>query len=155
MAISLSAITGGAQTGFTAPTYTPTADTPPPNIRGKQWYISAVGGTQTGVIAHTVSAPFTVLVTAPSALKTLSAIDPVTGMLRSVPRNNYGVLIRKGATPLSGQPAAVAIFRCTFEVPAGTDTADGNSIRALTSCAVGVLSQISAGLGDTLVSGGL
>jgi len=152
MTISLSAITGGAQTGFTTPGYTPTADTPPPNVAGKQWAITALTGTQTGASAHSVASPFTILFTRPSNLKVLASIDPVTGMLRSVPRNNYGFFVRKGMIPLAGQPAAVGIFRGNIEVPAGADTASAAEVRALISCVVGALSQVSSGLGDTLIT---
>lgn len=50
MTIALSSpVTGGAQTGFTSPTYTLTADTPPAGSGGKQYAATALGGTQAGV----------------------------------------------------------------------------------------------------------
>jgi len=52
-------VTGGAQTGFTAPTYTLSVDTAP-DINGKQHAVTALGGTQAGVTSHSVSNPFTV-----------------------------------------------------------------------------------------------
>jgi hypothetical protein len=62
MAIALTTpITGTAQTGFTAPTYTIAADTAPV-INSKQWVVTALGGTQTGASASLVSSPFTIAV---------------------------------------------------------------------------------------------
>lgn len=153
MTISLSTpITGLAQTGFTTPTYTITADTPP-NANAKQWAVTALGGTQTGVIAHSVSAPFTVTFFRPQNPQVLAPIDPVTGVLRKVPTNIYKMVVRKGAVPLAGQAYKTAILRCEMEVPAGTDTADSANIRAMLSAGFGALSQISSGIGDTAVSG--
>lgn len=50
-------ITGGAQTGFTAPTYTNAADLSP-DINAKQYAVTGLGGTQAGVTAHAASSPF-------------------------------------------------------------------------------------------------
>ena len=60
MAISLtSPITGAAVTGLTSPTYTVAVDTPP-NTWSKQWAVTALGGTQTGVdTSSSASRPFT------------------------------------------------------------------------------------------------
>jgi hypothetical protein len=53
-----SPVTGAAQSGLTAPTYTLTADVAPAQ-NAKQYAVTALGGTQTGVISHSVAAPFT------------------------------------------------------------------------------------------------
>jgi len=107
MSFSLSSpVTGGAQTGFTSPTYTLATDTAPTNS-GKQYAVSAIGGTQAGVdSSSTPSRPFTITLQRPAVLRQLPTVDPVTGMLRNVPRNTYKVIVRKGTTPLAGQPAA-------------------------------------------------
>lgn len=151
MTIALTAVTGSAQVGLTSPTYTPTLDVCPV-INGKQYAITALGGTQTGVEAHSVAAPFTVTVKRPVQLKTLGPVN-TQNQLRAVPRNNYEILVRKGVIPLAGQPYAVAIVRATIEIPAGADVADPESIRAMLSCAIGALTQISSGLGDTVING--
>lgn len=145
-------ITGGAQTGFTAPTYTIGADTAP-DVNGKQVAVSALGGTQAGVTVHSVSSPFTVTMIKPKAFKSLAAVVPNTGLLPSVPKNSWKIIIRKGVTPLAGQPASIMLIKIDIDVPAGADTADAPNIRAAISAAIGALSQQSAGLGDTLVSG--
>lgn len=51
-------VTGQPQTGFTSPTFTIAADTPPA-VNAKQYVITALGGTQTGASASLVSSPFT------------------------------------------------------------------------------------------------
>lgn len=147
-----SPITGAAQTGFTAPTYTHGADTAP-DVNGKQVAISALGGTQTGVTVHSVSSPFTVTIVRPKSFKSLAPVVPGTGLLPSVPKNSWKIIVRKGVTPLAGQPAAVMLVKIEIDVPAGADTADAPNIRAALSAAIGALNQQSAGLGDTMVSG--
>lgn len=153
MAFSLtSPITGGAQTGFTSPTYTHGVDVAP-DVNGKQVAVTALGGTQAGVTVHTVASPFTVTVVRPKTFKTLGPVVPGTGLLASVPKNSWKIIVRKGVSPLAGQPASVMLIKIEIDVPAGADTADAPNIRAAISAAIGSLSQQSAGLGDTLVSG--
>lgn len=146
-------VTGGAQTGFTSPTYTLVTDTAP-NSSGKQYAVSAIGGTQAGVdSSSSPSRPFTITLSRPPVLRQLPAVDPVTGVLRSVPRNTYKVIVRKGVTPLAGQAAQVLNITMTLDIPAGADSADAANIRAALSLAIGSLTQISASAGDTLVTG--
>lgn len=145
-------VTGSAQTGLTAPTYTIAADSPPDN-NGKQYYVSALGGTQTGVLAHTVASPFTLSCFRPKSLKVLAPVNPVTGVLRSVPMNTYKVITRKGVLPLAGQSHKTAMIRTELEIPAGADLADALSLRAMISAHIGLLTQISSALGDTVVTG--
>lgn len=148
-----SPVTGGAQTGFTSPTYTIATDTAPSNT-GKQYAVSAIGGTQTGVdSSSTPSRPFTVTLSRPPVLRQLPAVDPATGVLKSVPSNTYKVIVRKGTTPLAGQAAKVMLLTCQFDVPAGADSADAANIRAGLSLLIGALNSISASIGDTLVTG--
>lgn len=147
-----SPITGAAQTGFTSPTYTLTTDTAP-DVNGKQMAVTALGGTQTGVITHSVAAPFTVTFFRPKTYKVLGKTNPVTGLLPGVPINQYKVVTRKGVLPLAGQPYAGMRVTTIIEVPAGSDTADAPNLRAALSAHIGALSQQSAGAGDTVVSG--
>ncbi len=147
-----SPVTGGAQTGFTSPTYTLTADTAP-SANGKQYAVTAIGGTQTGVDVHSVSKPFTVTMFRPVQLRPLPAANPTTGILKSVPVNTYKIVVRKGAVPLVNQAATVARLTVTIDVPAGTDTYEPEDIKAMLSCAIGVLNTTSAGIGDTVLSG--
>jgi hypothetical protein len=146
-------VTGGAQTGFTSPTYTIAADTAPTSA-GKQYAVTAIGGTQTGVDASSSpSRPFTVTLSRPQVLRTLGVVDPVTGVLRSVPRNSYKILVRKGVTPLTGQSAVALVAKLEIDVPAGADSVDAANIRAAMSLLIGSLNSISASIGDTLVTG--
>lgn len=153
MTFSLSSpITGGAQTGFTAPTYTHVADNFP-DVNGRQVAVTALGGTQTGATVHSVSSPFTIAAVRPKAFKVLGKTNPVTGLLPSVPVNQYKVITRKGVLPLAGQPFSPARITTVIEIPAGSDVADPSNLRAMFSAHIGALSQQSAGLGDTVVSG--
>jgi len=145
-------ITGAAQTGFTTPTYTIASDVAP-DVNGKQHAVTALGGTQAGVTAHSIQSPFTVTFVRPRVFKYLGKTNPVTGLLPNVPKNTWKILIRKGVTPLAGQPASIMNITITCDIPAGADTADAANIRAAFSAAIGALSQQSAGIGDSAVSG--
>lgn len=147
-----SPVTGGAQTGLTSPTYTLTADVAP-DSNGRQYAVTALGGTQTGVATHSVAAPFTLTVWRPKVLRTLAQPNINTGVIANVPNNTYKVVVRKGVVPLAGQANRVANMSATIDVPAGSDTADAEDIRAGISLLIGALNQVSAGLGDTAVSG--
>lgn len=149
-----SPVTGAAQTGFTSPTYTLVADVAP-DSNGKQQAVSAIGGTQTGVVISSVSLPFTLTVTKPKSLKTLGTPNPVTGVISNIPRNAYTVLTRKGVQVLAGgnTPPVPMIVRTTIEIPAGADTVDAANVRAALSLHIGALTQQSAGIGDTATSG--
>lgn len=153
MAFSLtSPVTGLAQTGLTSPTYTLTVDSPPVS-NSKQWAISALGGTQTGVEAHALSQPFTVAMFKPAVPKTLGIPNPATGVISNIPRNVSKIVVRKGVYPAANQAAVNAIFTLTCDVPAGADVYDAESIRAALSLLFGACSQQSAGIGDSVVTG--
>lgn len=145
-------VTGSAQVSFTAPTYTIAQDSNPDN-NGKQYYVSGLGGTQAGVISHSVAAPFTLSMFRPKVLKTLAPVNPVTGVLRSVPFNTYKVITRKGVLPLAGQSYKTAVINTHLEIPAGSDLADAANLKAAISAHIGLLSQISAAIGDTVLTG--
>lgn len=146
-----SPVTGSAQTGFTAPTYTHVVDSAvDSNI--KQYAVTALGGTQAGVTPHSVSSPFTLSVSKPKQLRSLG-MPAANGYIAQVPNNIYRTLTRKGVVPAVNQPARVCTIDCSISVPAGADTYDAANIRAAISAHIGVLQQISAGLGDTTISG--
>lgn len=147
-----SPVTGGAQTGFTAPTYTIVADTAP-DVNGKQHAVTALGGTQAGVTPHSVSSPFTATFIRPKTFKNLDQVNPVTGKLPSVPKNSWVFVIRKGAVPLANQNPSPAILKCEFSLPSGADLASPSELRAALSLLVGLLNQQSAGIGDSFVTG--
>lgn len=147
-----SPVTGAAQTGLTSPTYNIAADSNPAP-HAKQWFVFGLGGTQTGVTAQSVSSPFHVSVWKPPVFKYIGAVNPVTGALGQVPMNVYKVIVRKGVTPLAGQPPKVLICRAEIEVPAGSDIADPTNVAAALSLFIGTLTQVSSGLGDTVRQG--
>lgn len=147
-----SPVTGAAQTGFTSPTYTHVADTAP-DVNGKQVAVTALGGTQAGVTAHSVASPFTTTFVRPKVFRSLGKPNPTTGLVKDVPRNVYKVITRKGVLPLAGQPYTNMLITTIIEVPAGSDTADPANLRAALSMHIGSISQQSAGVGDTTVSG--
>lgn len=153
MAISLSTpVTGTAQTGLTGPTYTVAADQAP-DVNGKQYAVTALGGTQTNVTAHTIASPFTWTYWKPKVYKLLGNPDPTTNVVANVPMNVHKVVTRKGVVPLLGQPVKQMLITTIIEVPAGADTADSANVRAALSMHLGGLSQVSAGIGDTCVTG--
>jgi len=147
------AITGGPQTGFTSPTYTVTADNAP-DLRSKQWAITAIGGTQAGVVAHSVNAPFTQTVRRPPILKTIltAFLNGVTGQYSRVPYNDYLVITRKAAQVALNQ-WFINEFRTIFHIAAGTETYDAANVRAGVSMHLGGTYTNSAGMGDTVTTG--
>jgi hypothetical protein len=151
MAISLTNITGGAQTGFTTPGYNVTLDSAA-DVNGKQWAISGLTGTQTGVTSHSPSSPFTWTYWKPKVMKLLPAVG-VNGQYSNVPSNKSTVVVRKGVLIAANQPPRIAQCRIEFEIPAGAESYDSANVKALISAAVGALNQQSAGIGDTITSG--
>lgn len=147
-----SPVTGGPQTGFTSPTYTLTADTAPA-ANGKQYAVTALGGTQAGVTTHAVSSPFTLTMFRPSTPRTLGPPNPVTGRISSIPNNVYSVIVRKGVIPLAGQAIQNAVIEVRMAIPAGSDLADPANVRAALSLAFGAVWAQSSGIGDTTISG--
>lgn len=147
-----STVTGGAQTGFTTPTYTTSADAAV-DFNQKQSVVTALGGTQVGVSTHSISSPFSIMVQRPKSFQILGKPNPVTGLVSNIGRNIFKMVVRKGVVPLAGQPTQIAIFRGEVEIPAGADVNDAPNCRALISAAVGTLNSVSAGFGDTVTSG--
>lgn len=147
-----SPITGLAQTGFTAPTYTIVTDIAP-DVSGKQVAVTALGGTQAGVTAHSMASPFTITFFRPKVFRFLGKPNPTTGLIKDVPRNTFKLITRKGVLPLAGQPYSNMQVTTIIDLPAGSDTADAANVRAALSAHFGALSQQSAGVGDSTVSG--
>lgn len=153
MTISVtSPVTGGAQTGFTSPTYTVVADTAPTSS-GKQYAVTAVGGAGNTPRISSASDPFTVTFERPANIRSAPVPNPVTGVVGNVPRNTYKVRVRKGVIPVANQNPQVMLITGTFDVPAGSDLANPIDLRAANSLFIGALNQQSQGWGDTQVSG--
>ncbi len=144
--------TGATVTGLTSPTYTLTSDTPP-NINGKQYAITALGGTQTSVDYNSVSKPFTISFFRPPVLRTLPQANPVTGIIKNVPLNVYKLITRKGAAPAVNQSIMVPKITTIIECPAGVDTYEPEEIRALISCHFGVGWEQASGISVTVLTG--
>lgn len=125
-------VTGAAVAGLTSPTYTLTTDTPP-SQNGKQYAISALGGTQAGVDVNSVSKPFTLTFFRPQVLRVLPQANPVTGIIKNVPMNTYKLITRKGAAPAANQVNSMIRITTIIEVPAGTDTYEPEEINAALS----------------------
>lgn len=149
-----SPVTGAAVTGLTSPTYTITADTAPaPNA--KQYYVSATGGTQTGVTLHTVGNPFVVSAWRPVSLAISSFFSALTGFRSKNPVNRYKVNVVKGTTPVLGAPIQNVVIRMEIEVPAGSETNDAVNVAAAFSLAGGTLFAQANGILDTVKTGTL
>ncbi len=152
MAVTLtSPLTGAAVAGFTSPTYTLSVDNVANN--GKQWLVSALGGTQSGVTVHSASDPFTIAFYKPVSYKVAQWVS--TTVFKRPPRNVYSVVVRKGVNVNSNFPRDLLLFSGKFEVPAGAEALDPNNIKALVSALGGALTQVSSGLADTLIQNSL
>lgn len=145
-------ITGAAVTGLTSPTYTIAADVAP-SINGKQYAVTGLGGTQTNVDINTVSKPFTISFFRPLALRVLPSVNPVTGVIKNVPMNQYKLITRKGVMPALNQTTMVARITTIIEVPAGSDTYEPEDLRALVSAHFGTGWAQASGIADTIITG--
>jgi hypothetical protein len=146
-------VTGSTQTGLTSPTYTVVADQYPGGNNGKQYAVTALGGTQTGVRTHAVSDPFTIAFVRAASPKALPTPNAVTGRYGNIPVNVSSIVVRKGVMPAANQSPSIHLIRAYFEVPAGSDSYDASNVRAASSLFIGGCTQQSAGWGDTLVTG--
>lgn len=147
-----SPVTGAAVSGLTSPTYTLSADVAP-NINGKQYAISALGGTQTGVDVNSVSKPFTLTFFRPAVLRALPAANPTTGIIKNVPINTYKMITRKGAQPAANQANQVMRITTIIEVQAGTDTMEPEDVKAMISLHFGAGYAQASGIADTVITG--
>lgn len=147
-----SPVTGATVSGLTSPTYTHVVDVAP-NINGKQYAVTALGGTQTGVDVNSVSKPFTLAFFRPPVLRTLPQANPVTGVIKNVPLNVYKMIVRKGAAPAVNQSIMVPKITVIFEVPAGVDTYEPEEVRALVSATAGLFWAQADGISQTLLTG--
>lgn len=145
-------VTGAAVTGLTTPTYTLTTDVAP-NVNGKQYAVSALGGTQTGVDVNSVSKPFSISFFRPQILRVLPQANPVTGVVKNVPMNTYKLITRKGVQPAANQANITARITTVIEVPAGSDTYEPEELRAMLSAHFGVGWAQASGIADTVISG--
>jgi hypothetical protein len=147
-----SSITGAAQTGLTSPTFTIASDLAP-DANSRQYVVTSLGGTQTGVRASSAGDPFTATIRKDKVYKALPARNPVNGAYGNVPMNKTELLVRKGVYIDSDNTIRNANLRVIAELPAGSEVTDSANIRALASFALGLLAEESADYGDSLVTG--
>lgn len=146
-----SPITGAALTGLTTPTYTISPDTPPA-INGKQFAVTALGGTQVGVTAHSIGSPFTLTAFRPNKFKVLGSPN-ANGVVNSFPRNVFEFLVRKGVLVAANQPVQIAWARLSVAIPAGNDVYDKVNYLAMMSCLIGMLQNNQQQIVDCTVTG--
>jgi len=143
-------LTGATVAGLTSPTYTLSVDTPPtPN--GKQYAITALGGTQTSVTTTSAASPFTLSFFKPSVLKQ-KVVDSL-GRTMQAPMNVYKVITRKGVVLDTLNTPRLCLITTTIEVPAGAEVYDVNNVKAALSCHIGALSDQSSGISVTTYTG--
>lgn len=140
-------------TGLTNPTFTLTADQASvPNA--KQYVVSALGGTQTGVETHTASNPFTLTGFKPVSYLPLGDINLNSGLPNSFPKNTYSFVTRKGVEVYSGIRRIMTI-KTVIDIPAGSEIQDPESISAAFVAHAAALHVNAAELRNTLVAGNL
>lgn len=122
-------------TGLTNPTYTLTeVNAPVPNAQ--RLIVSALGGTQTGVEVHTANNPFMVTLYQPTSYQTQGDVN-AQGVPRSIPRNNYSVVVNKGVEVYPDITRTNTI-KIVNEVPAGSETNDPESLAAAWALAAAI-----------------
>jgi len=151
MSVALtSPVTGTAQVGLTSPTYTVVVDQAP-TLNGKQYAVTALGGTQTGVDVSSVQRPFTWSVFRPANFKQVRRDS--NGRVTGVPKNTHKLITRKGVTVTASGDLSTFNIYTVLDVPAGAEQYDAINLRAALSLHAGALQQVASGLGDTVVSG--
>jgi hypothetical protein len=146
-----SSITGGTITGYTSPTFTQVDDIPPA-VNARQKTVTSLGGVQGTATANSASKPFTATFYKPQALRVLPAANPLTGLRGAVPNNQYRLVVRKGGLAAADVPVT-AVCRITFDIPAGMDNYNADEIKSMVSYVVGLLTEESNDLAETLYSG--
>lgn len=143
--------TGGAQLGLTTPTYTYTTDVAPA-ANARQYVVTTLGGTQTGVRTHTAGDPFSLRVTR-QPYKALPAKLQNGMYAGNVPLNKTEWLLKKGLKIDSSGTIRAGYWRVSAEIPAGAESNDDINIQAMTSFIIGILSEESADVGETIKTG--
>lgn len=149
-----SPVTGAPQTGLTTPTYTVVSDVAP-DLYTSQWAVTALGGTQTGATAQTgADNPFNVSISRAKVLKPGPNVNSQNQIVGQPARNITKGSAKKGMRVNSASSVRFpAYFDWRLSVPAGSESVDPAEIRAMLSLVIGQLTQMSAGIGDTIVTG--
>lgn len=138
MAFSISSpVTGAAITDhLTSPTYTLTADNAPgSNVRA--YYVSGLGGTQTGVLTHYLSAPFQIAFAIPKILRAVTAFILAVSGVGSVPKNTYALTVRKGVSVNTDGGVGIAYGKLILDIPVNSETVDAPNLAAMVSLLCG------------------
>jgi len=143
--------TGAAQTGFTSPTYSLAVDLAP-DASSRQYVVTTLSGTQTGVRVSSNGDPFTHTVRK-SPYRALPTPNPVTGAYGNIPKNRVEILTRKGVKVDSAGKIETMNLRLIAEVPAGSEVNDPANIRAAVSAMLGLLAEEAQDYGDSLITG--
>jgi hypothetical protein len=114
--------------------------------------VTSLGGTQTDVRANTAGDPFLVRLRK-FPYRNLPARNPVNGSYGSIPRNKFEMLFVKGVKVDTAGLVVPMDVRITATTPAGAELNDAANIRALWSFIIGLLTEESADIGDSHISG--
>lgn len=129
MSINLAGPTAAVTTSqLTAATYTFVTDMAQ-DARSKVFVVSALGGTQTGVSAHTVDAPKQMIFKKPASFAQPSGYNQVSGRYGKVPKNTTRVMFRGSAKVAANQWEGLPISM-DIGVPAGAVSYDRANVEA-------------------------
>lgn len=132
-----SPVAGAAISGLTSPTYTLAVDTAPSPF-GKQYYVSALGGTQTGATAHSPTKPFTATLTRPQQVRTAAPARTNSNALVANVRNKWVMVIRKGGlVNASLAIPGLMVNRDEIDIAAGMEDSSPVEIAAFVSFKAG------------------
>lgn len=134
------------------PTFT-VAETAAPDVNGRSWIVTTLGGTQTGVNTHSISNPFQISVWVPKVPAQAVALDSQGKRTRNSPRNEYRIVVRKGTSTVTNQPTENMVVDVAIRVPAGAETNDYPNVVAGLSAAIGFIFDEAAGIGLMTKSG--
>jgi len=150
-----SPITGAPMSGLTSPTFTMSVDQAPTPY-GKQWAATALGGTQTGVLAHSIFLPFTVNFVRPVAYKAI--VNPGAVVVeRAAQKNQWKIITRKGVfisgTNISNAFVGIAISDESVSIPVGGETNDPLSVKSFLSMKFGLMWTNGTQFADAITTG--
>lgn len=147
-----SPLAGTPVTGLTSPTFTFTSDQPANPGRQKQWIVSGIGGTQTGTEVHSITKPFSVMVSRPEQVKTPGRPDAL-GLQRTINYNKWSIVTRVGVKINAAGQIGIARFVTEETIPAGAETYDAATIKSALSMHSGFIVQNANGNIDTITVG--
>jgi hypothetical protein len=139
-------------TGLTNPTFTLVEGTPPVS-NAREFIVTTLGGTQTGVETHTQANPFVITAYRPTAYQPLGDLNGA-GFPSKFPKNTYSVVTKKGTEVYSGI-RRIATIKSIVEIPAGAEIQDPESVSAMLVMHAAVLQVNAAAIRDSLITGAI